>query len=155
MWPTRDDYSQSGRPSLALYTMSSVEKKLERDRRYRKSNRELLKNKSREYRKQFPERIRKSMSKYRKSLRMRSLQYIADLRTKSVLACECCGEIKIEFLSFDHINGGGRRDMRSSLTRQNFYNSILRGERDSILRVLCYNCNCSLGHNGYCPHDIK
>jgi len=69
--------------------------------------------------------------------------------------CACCGEIFIEFLSIDHIHGGGTRHRREVINGK--YNSLYLWLLDKGLpegyRVLCMNCNVSLGHYGYCPHQ--
>lgn len=66
--------------------------------------------------------------------------------------CDCCGETHIEFLTIDHIHGGGRKD-RNQIHRV-FYQWLINSPiRKDLYRVLCYNCNCSLGHLGYCPHN--
>ena len=67
--------------------------------------------------------------------------------------CACCGENKLEFLCIDHIEGNGnkhRREVRGTGTR--FYYWIRENNFPNILRVLCHNCNMSLGFYGYCPH---
>lgn len=67
--------------------------------------------------------------------------------------CACCGETKKEFLSIDHINGGGHKE-RQEIFGQNFYRYLLKlPEKRTDLRVLCMNCNFSLGKYGYCPHE--
>jgi hypothetical protein len=68
--------------------------------------------------------------------------------------CECCGISDIDLLSIDHINGNGnkhRKDIGVS-AGGNFYTWLINNNYPAGFRVLCYNCNCSLGHNGYCPH---
>lgn len=67
--------------------------------------------------------------------------------------CACCSEESIEFLTIDHINGGGtrhREDLKAS--GSSFYAWLKKNKWPEGYRVLCYNCNCSLGHFGYCPH---
>lgn len=65
--------------------------------------------------------------------------------------CACCGESRIEFMSIDHIYGG--RKKRQGETGSRFYQTLLREPYSpDKYRVLCYNCNLSLGHLGYCPH---
>lgn len=67
--------------------------------------------------------------------------------------CDCCGEVRLEFLTIDHINGGGTEHRRSTgLSADGFYRWIVREDYPDILRVLCFNCNCALGMFGYCPH---
>jgi|SRR6267142_6461843 len=70
--------------------------------------------------------------------------------------CACCGEKTREFLSVDHIHGGGAKHRKASISGGSYYQSILKeGCPANKYRVLCYNCNCSLGHRGYCPHQTK
>jgi len=68
------------------------------------------------------------------------------------LKCACCGESIYEFLAIDHMYGGGMKHKKEIGTR-NIYRWIIKKHypKDSF-RVLCHNCNCSLGHQGYCPH---
>lgn len=66
--------------------------------------------------------------------------------------CACCGETRDEFLTVDHIHGGGNKHRTNS--DGYFYRVLLRtGLPESEYRVLCYNCNCARGHRGYCPHE--
>jgi len=69
--------------------------------------------------------------------------------------CACCGETRIEFLSIDHVKGGGNKHRRDAkLTNStDLYLWIIRHGFPDDFRVLCYNCNCSLGFFGYCPHN--
>lgn len=66
--------------------------------------------------------------------------------------CACCGESHIEFLTIDHIHGGGRKDRIHFGVGSNFYKWLIDNNFPSGFQVLCYNCNCSKGHYGYCPH---
>jgi 5-methylcytosine-specific restriction endonuclease McrA len=70
--------------------------------------------------------------------------------------CQCCGETQKEFLSVDHINGGGREHKKTlGLTGDGFYRWIIKNNFPDDLRILCYNCNLSMGHLGYCPHELN
>jgi hypothetical protein len=64
--------------------------------------------------------------------------------------CACCGESRIEFLAFDHINGNGK-EHRGTSGSATFLKRLLK-EKDPTIRILCHNCNMSLGFYGYCPH---
>jgi len=71
-------------------------------------------------------------------------------------ACHCpggCTESHLEFLTIDHLEGHGR-EHRSSMRRNGtaFYVWLRKNSYPGGYRVLCYNCNCSLGNYGYCPH---
>lgn len=68
--------------------------------------------------------------------------------------CECCGEGHYEFLCIDHINGGGNKHrVEIGLGTQSFYSWLVRNNYPDGYRVLCTNCNSSLGFYGYCPHQ--
>lgn len=66
--------------------------------------------------------------------------------------CECCGEDRIEFLSIDHVNGGGNKH-RKELGNVSFYGWLRKQSFPGGYRVLCMNCNFSIGAYGHCPHE--
>lgn len=69
--------------------------------------------------------------------------------------CVCCGETGREFLTLDHINGGGSRH-RQALRRTgtpNIYRWIQQQGYPEGYRVLCMNCNFAVGIYGSCPHQ--
>lgn len=68
--------------------------------------------------------------------------------------CACCGEKHIEFLAIDHVNGNGRQErLKVRRIGHSFYLWLRRnGFPKEGFRVLCHNCNQSLGLYGYCPH---
>ena len=72
--------------------------------------------------------------------------------SSGIPTCACCGEQNIEFLSIDHINGGGKAHRKITGNGKSFYGWIIRNKFPADLRVLCMNCNFALGHSGYCPH---
>jgi hypothetical protein len=68
-------------------------------------------------------------------------------------SCPGCNEDHFEFLTIDHINGGGHKH-RKTLTI-NFYHWLIKNNFPLEYRTLCMNCNFSLGRLGYCPHGIE
>ncbi|KKL61610.1 hypothetical protein LCGC14_2193580 [marine sediment metagenome] len=75
-----------------------------------------------------------------------------DVLTAYGRICVCCGELHEEFLTMDHINGGGRKE-RKKYSGGGFYASLRsRGFPKDDYRLLCMNCNLSFGRYGYCPH---
>lgn len=68
-------------------------------------------------------------------------------------SCECCGETIPEFLTINHINGGGNKDRAQAKGARTFYEYLVKNNYPDGLNVLCYNCNCSMGFFGYCPHQ--
>lgn len=71
--------------------------------------------------------------------------------------CECCGETAVEFLTIDHINGGGNKHRRELGNRggYRFYLWLIRNNYPDGYRVLCFNCNCAIAFSGACPHQRK
>jgi len=84
-------------------------------------------------------------------LKMAALKYYS---INEMPECECCGETIIEFLTIDHIDGNGGEHRRTELKGK--YSSIGLWLKDNGypkgFRVLCMNCNWSMGVHGYCPH---
>jgi hypothetical protein len=69
--------------------------------------------------------------------------------------CACCGETEPDFLAIDHVGGGGKahRENANGVGKR-FYAWLRRnGYPQDGLRVLCNNCNMSIGLYGYCPHE--
>lgn len=93
---------------------------------------------------------RKWYAKNREQRNQQMRAYRLKLKQEMVSAygsvCACCGESRVEFLSIDHINGGGSK-FHGWLRRQGY-------PKDQF-RILCYNCNMALGHLGYCPLDFE
>jgi len=74
--------------------------------------------------------------------------------------CACCGENHLEFLSIDHIHGGGDEERKKiggsrSCGSMVFYRWLIKNGFPDGYQVLCYNCNCAKGFYGYCPHQMN
>ena len=65
--------------------------------------------------------------------------------------CACCGESHIEFLCIDHINGGGTKHLKG-IGGGLICEWLRKNDYPLGYRVLCHNCNQSLGLYGHCPH---
>ncbi len=77
--------------------------------------------------------------------------------------CACCGIDTPEFLTVDHVKGDGSdhrrctpQNPRGRHTTPKIYRDIKReGYPKDRYRVLCINCNFSIGIWGYCPHSVS
>lgn len=70
--------------------------------------------------------------------------------------CVCCRIATVEFLTIDHIEGGGlahRRQLRRD--GYSLYGWLRQNQYPKGYRVLCMNCNFARGHFGYCPHEER
>jgi hypothetical protein len=69
--------------------------------------------------------------------------------------CQCCGESHSNFLSIDHIGGGGNQHRKSlgMKSGSDFYLWLKRASfpKDKF-RLLCHNCNSATSHGRACPH---
>jgi hypothetical protein len=117
---------------------------------------------ARSYYKANQDRILEGVRNRRKKYRLEALQHYSGGTPKC--SCNGCTETHIEFLTIDHIGGGGSKHRRelSSPGRQNqrspgglaFYYWLRNNNYPEGFRVLCWNCNCSRGLHGYCPHEV-
>lgn len=120
---------------------------------YNVVNRPKLREQAR-IRMQDPDRKR-THSEYNKG-RVRQLKNDA-INAYGGAVCSCnhngilCGSHPVEFLAIDHINGEGK-----SADERGGYKLYTRLKNEGYppgFRVLCHNCNLSLGFFGYCPHS--
>ena len=69
--------------------------------------------------------------------------------------CACCGEHRLEFLTIDHIDGGGCRHRGEYSRGSGDLYRVVREEgfpKDRY-QVLCHNCNWGKHVRGVCPHQ--
>lgn len=92
----------------------------------------------------------------RKQQRVRSKKYSVCLRAEVQAAyggkCVCCGEDRHEFLTIDHVNGGGSEHRRRMGSKTYRWLKKYKFPKEGF-RLLCSNCNNALGLFGYCPHE--
>lgn len=67
-------------------------------------------------------------------------------------SCPLCDINTIEFLTMDHVGGGGRKHMKAVGCGISFYRWIVKNNYPKNLQVLCWNCNCSKSSRLDCPH---
>ena len=125
-------------------------------RNWAKNNRE----KKREYARKWRNKNRKHVKEYNHQWWIKNqksyLGYAYVLRNKIFdhygYKCSCCEENRYEFLSIDHINGGGAK-FREKIRGIMYYKWIIDNNYPDNLRILCHNCNMAIGMYGYCPHN--
>jgi hypothetical protein len=114
------------------------------DPEIRRKNRNRVRNK------------RNNDPEWRSEANRRRRESMASLKAECVAAyggkCAYCGEDKIEFMCVDHINGGGNKHRRE-LGTPHLYWWYRKNNFPEGFRVLCHNCNFSIGTYGYCPHQ--
>lgn len=96
------------------------------------------------------------LNEYRRELYQRTKLEVFNHYTNNNIHCQCpsghCTETHLEFMSIDHIDGGGTQHRKK--IRNNIYSWLKARKYPSNFRVLCMNCNYALGMSGKCPHSI-
>lgn len=67
--------------------------------------------------------------------------------------CTGCIETHVEFLAFDHVDGGGNQHRAALPDPSRLARWIIANNFPTTIRLLCHNCNCARGYYGYCPHE--
>lgn len=107
------------------------ERAMKARKEWRENNKEYIKEKNKE--------------------RNRNLKIEVMSKYANPLQCWCCQEKTLEFLSIDHINGGGGKHRRE-IGLGKIYHWLKKNDYPSGFRVLCMNCNHAWGHYSCCPH---
>jgi len=100
---------------------------------------------------------------HREEEKAKNRSYYHKLRLECLIAyggnppqCACCGERYIEFLTIDHIIGGGHQHrLKLKGGGQEIYRYLRKANFPLGYRVLCWNCNVAIGFYGICPHQRK
>ena len=123
-------------------------KRLNAARSYER-NKEKRRAHAKEYREANKEMLAAKASARNRQLRLDVLGHYSN----GTMQCACCGLTDYEFLTLDHINGGGNKHRQSVGGRgQGVYRQLRDQGYPEGYRVLCMNCNHAFGHFGYCPH---
>jgi predicted transcriptional regulator len=71
--------------------------------------------------------------------------------------CACCGEIRVDFLTIDHINNDGKEDRKKfGRSANKLYRWLIANNFPEGYQILCMNCNFSKYLNkGKCIHQIE
>jgi hypothetical protein len=125
-----------------------------RNASYFKKNEAGIKSNVRKWKQANPQNVLDSNNKSRYKLRFSLLSHYS----KGKMVCACCGEDHIEFLTIDHVNGGGNAHRRSigngrTASGDVFYYWLRDNNYPPGFQVLCHNCNHAKTACGGCPHQ--
>jgi hypothetical protein len=128
---------------LKEWRLKHLERERSRSKQWRRDNPRLVKaQKRRRY-----ERQKLDLRRENQEAKAEVLRHYGDTK------CRCCGETATEFLTINHVNGGGTRHRNEAKLRgSSFYKWLVKHGFPSGYDVLCMNCNFALGRFGYCPH---
>ena len=99
-------------------------------------------------RKKYPPLSKEQLAANRKAERLALRQQVLQAYGGK---CACCNEAAHQFLTIDHIDGGGRQHRKQV---HNFYRWLRMNNFLPGFQVLCYNCNCCKGAYGSCVHEL-
>ena len=119
---------------------------------YGKNYYQTHKTEHRQYMKKWYQNNKKLQSQKARDKRLKNKILIFLHYSENNLCCKCCGEKQLEFLTLDHINGGGNKH-RKILRRKDLYIWVIDNNFPEIFTLLCMNCNWAKGQLGYCPHQ--
>lgn len=148
--------------SVRKYHLKNLEKCREYSRKWHSENRDRVRNVQRAWNKANHDRKRATEKSWRlknlKHQHEKEREYRRKLKMEMISAygggCSCCGEIRFEFLSVDHINGRNKHGHSKAMSGIKLYAWLRRnGYPKEGFRCLCLNCNTSFGFYGYCPHE--
>ncbi len=88
---------------------------------------------------------------YNQNARLKVLQYYCGSENPFCM-CDGCNEHMLEFLSIDHMEGGGNEHRKKIGTGIGMYRWFIKNNFPSGYQVLCHNCNLAKGFYGICPH---
>ena len=114
-------------------------------------NPEYIRARAKKWRDSNREQYRKTHNAYHARRRLKILEHYSQGKA----TCKCCGETEIQFLSIDHIGGGGLQQGREEgYGRGGLSAWIVRNNYPTGFQILCHNCNFAKGHYGQCPHNL-
>ena len=141
----RDDIKADPIKYTAYLANTKIQNANSRRRRTPEQNREII-LRTKTWVLNNKDRHRDTQTKWRRKARLQVLEKYGRI-------CACCKESHIEFLAIDHIGGGGGKHRKELGGNVNFMYWLRKNNFPKGFRVLCNNCNQSLGHYGYCPHN--
>lgn len=150
----KDCHNENAKKYNLAYYERHPDKVIARSTKWAKNNQRHVKA----YQKQWFETHREKQQQYAKvggnkaKAKVRS-QLIAAYGSKC--ACLKCPETRTEFLTVDHVNGGGTKHRKSLGIQPGyaFYCWLRRqGFPKKKYQLLCFNCNCAKRDYAKCPH---
>jgi len=108
-----------------------------RNRKYHALNKEKISERKRRYYKRDPAKVCINKKNYRDKLKNRLYSILGGSK------CVRCGFSDVRALQFDHIKGGGRKDLLrfTNSCQMHLFYSNNPDEAKETLQVLCANCN--------------
>jgi len=124
------------------------ESRLAANKRWKIRNKEKVRKIARDYYQNNKIQFRQQVKEIKKKNRIDVIFHYSNGR----MECKCCGEKLLDFLTVDHINGGGNTH-RKIIGNGSISMWIKRNNYPKGFQILCMNCNHAKGKLGRCPHN--
>ena len=121
--------------------------------RWRKANPEKRRASEARYKVNNSERLKARQRAANEVYKLRALQHYAGGPSETI-ACACCGEPRLPFLTLDHIDGNGAEHRRQNKAN-NLSSWLCTHNFPWGYQILCWNCNCAKGTKTVCPHKTE
>lgn len=140
-------------PSMK-YQINNPKKRCASSKKWRDGHPEQRRAQVMRHQNKDPEKYKTRMAADRQRVKFIVLSYYSGGKPRC--SCPGCNETEINRLCMDHVNGGGRNHReKENLAGSKIYRWLMKNNFPPGYRVLCHNCNSSLGYYGYCPHNGK
>ncbi|MDN5846516.1 MAG: hypothetical protein L0H53_09615 [Candidatus Nitrosocosmicus sp.] len=146
------DHREEIREKSRQYYLSNRDVVIQRSKQYRESNRDRYNEWRRNHRNTNKEMYQNELLD-RRNRKMELRKEVISHYSYGKNECACCKESIFEFLTVDHINGGGRTHRKTH--GGHFYEWLKSHNFPKGYQILCWNCNSTKGLYGQCPHESK
>ena len=136
-------------PSKAYYEAHKAELAKKRKKYYDSHKTEIAEN-AKEYLTTNKVRLYAQGKVRRDSLRLACLKHYGG----PVPHCVCCRIKNLEYLTIDHVGGGGADHRREIGPGRAIFKWLIDNGFPEGFRVLCFNCNFAISAHGVCPTKV-
>lgn len=98
---------------------------------------------------------KEKVQSYQQNNRRKYKLMVVNHYSNGTKSCACCGEREMQFLTLDHIDGGGTKEQKVlQKDGYHFYKWLIDHLYPTGYQVLCWNCNCGRNQtkDKICPH---
>lgn len=145
----RAEHPEESKEYQRKYRRKNLERVLAHEQANRDKHREEHRARSRAYRAAHIDERKAYNRKWQERLRSAIFTFYGG----SDPHCECCGERHNDFLTIDHIGGGGNKHRRE-IGGGALYSWLIKNNFPKGFRILCMNCNWATRNGAPCPHEM-
>jgi len=116
---------------------------------------ECRKGARRKWFRKLPRKSKDELARQVKDARDKRRKEVLEHYSNGKMVCACCEESHVEFLTIDHVDGGGSKHRKKvGYSGSPFYYWLIKNDFPEGYQVLCHNCNFAKSNVvGGCPHQ--